>query len=286
MKRLNKSLMILLAFLFLSACEEKKDIIVRVGTSEITKEDFEIASIRKAVLLNKDVLNDEEKKELLDTMIKRELLVQYAKKEGIRLKEELIKAEIQKAYTPGMSMKEKGFLKREVKKNLYIDALRRSIAGNIQIKPEDIKMYYRKNFKEFREPDKYRIYLLQIKESDVPHLIEAFNKNPESFDKNALENVPPELKELNRQAPYSPLEGFPDEMIPFLKQAEKGKIYGPVKTPRGVFLFKLLDKKEGKIRPLSEVYHEIEHLLMEERIEARLSEIYTMLKQREKIGFR
>lgn len=287
MKRLNNFLIISLALLLLiPACEEKKDIIARVGTSEITKEDFEIASIRKAALLNKDVLNDEEKKELLDAMIKRELLVHYARKNGIRLKEELIKAEVQKVYTPGMSTKERLFLKREVEKNLYIDALRSSIAKDIKIRPEDIKAYYRKNMKEFKEPDTYRVYLLQVKESDAPHLIEVFNKNPDTFDKNALENVPPDLRALNREAPYTPLEGFPDEMIPYLKKAEKGKVYGPVKTPKGVFLFKVLDKRQGRVKPLSEVFHEIEHLLIEEEIQGRFSEIYSSLKDVEKIEFK
>ncbi len=286
MRRLNNFLIISLALLLISACEGKKDILVKVGSSEITKEDFEIASMRKAAFLNKDSLNEEEKKKLLDTMIKRELLFQYAKKHGIRLKEELIKAEAQKVYTPGMSIKERLFLKREVEKNLYIDALRMSIAKDIRIRPEDIKAYYRKNMKEFKEPDTYRVYLLQVKESDAPHLIEAFNKDPESFDKNALENVPPELKELNRQAPYTPLEGFPDEMVPYLKKAEKGKVYGPVKTRKGIFLFKLLDKRQGRVKPLSEAFHEIEHFLMEEQIQARLSEIYSSLKEKEKIEFR
>lgn len=287
MRRLDNFIIIIFVILLsLPACEGKRDILAKVGPSEITQEDFEIACSRKAAILNKESLNEEEKKELLETMIKRELLVQYAKKNGIRLKEELIKAEVQKVYTPGMSKKERLFLKREVEKNLYIDALRSSIAKDIKIRPEDIKAYYRKNMKEFKEPDTYRVYLLRVKESDAPHLIEVFNKNPDAFDKNALENVPPDLKALNREAPYTPLEGFPDEMIPYLKKAEKGKVYGPVKTPKGVFLFKVLDKRQGRVKPFSEVSHVIEHLIIEKEIDKRLSEIYSILKEREKIVFR
>jgi foldase protein PrsA len=283
LKRSDSIVLIILLLAFLSACSKGKDVVAVVGSQGILAEDFEIASKRKASLLGKESLVREEKVEVLNAMIERELLFQFAKKKGFQIDKVKMEEELRKLSRGDISGSEKRFLKREIEKNLYIDSLRDSIRKEIQISQDDIASYYRKNLRDFTEPETYKVYLLKIKESDARHLLEVFNKDPDSFDKVALENVPPDIKELNRNAPYTPLEGFPDEMAGVLKKAEVKRIYGPVKTKRGVFLFKLVDKRSARTRPLSEVSREIEHLLIEKELEKRLKGLLSELRKTVKI---
>lgn|GEM_PF-6195945 len=282
MKR-SDSIVLILLLAFLSACTKGKDVVAEVGSAGILAEDFEIASKRKASLLGKESLTREEKLDLLNTMIDRELLFQFAKKKGFQIDKVKMEEELRKLSRGDISGSEKRFLKREIEKNLYIESLRNSFKSGIQISQDDIDSYYRKNLKDFTEPETYKVYLLKVKESDVHHLLEVFNKDPDSFDKVALENVPPDIKELNRNAPYTPLEGFPEEMAGLLKKAEIKRVYGPVKTKRGVFLFKLIDKRSAGTKPLSEVSKGIEHILIEKELEKRLKGLLLELKKTEKI---
>ncbi len=282
MKRSDSIVLIILLLFFLSACSKGKDVVAVVGSAGILAEDFEIASKRKASLLGKESLTREEKVEVLNTMIERELLFQFAKKKGFQI-DRLKVEELRKLSRGDISGGEKRFLKREIEKNLYIDSLRDSLRKEIQISQDDIASYYRKNLRDFTEPETYKVYLLKIKESDAHHLLEVFNKDPDSFDKVAFENVPPDIKELNRNAPYTPLEGFPDEMAGILKKAGVKRIYGPVKTKRGVFLFKLINKRSARTRPLSEVSREIEHLLIEKELEKRLKGLLSELRKTVKV---
>lgn len=285
MKRSGSYLIVFLLLAFFISCGKDKEIVAVIGNTVITEEDLHIASQRKATLMGKGSLTPGEKKELLDDMIKREILCLYAKQNNIKPKPEEINAELKRLNLAGLSDSERRFLKKETEKNLILQELRKEFAKDINIKHQDIEDYYRKNINDYTEPETYRVYLLQIKESDAVHLVEVFNKNPDAFDKNALENTTPELKKLNRSAPFIPLSGFPDEMVPLLKQAKKGKVYGPVKTRRGVFLFKLVDKRPPRIKPLAEVYHEISHLLTEEMINKRLEDVVSSMKGRVEIKF-
>lgn len=284
-----KSFILLLTLLFFSftGCQREGPVIATVGDSVVRADEFEIAVKRKAYLLGKGSLSDSEKDDLLNEIVKRLILYQYAKKEGIGIDKNQLDAEIKRLSGAKLSEAEKRFIAAQAEINIAIQGLRAKISKDVNISKSDIEAYYRKHIDEFKVPETtYKIYLVQIKETDdIPHLLKVLNDNPSAFDRIALKDMPIQLREINKNASFTPISGFPEEMSDLLKNAEVGRIYGPVRAKRGVFLFKLLAKKQPYSKPLSEVYHEIRHTIFEERIEKTLDLIAEEMKKDIRINF-
>ena len=278
--------LLLLFFSALAGCQKESPVIATVGDSVIRADEFEMAAKRKASLLGKSSLADSEKNRLLNEMIKRLILHQYAKKQGVGMDKNQLDAEIKRLSDAQLSKAEKKFIANHAEINIAIKGLRSKISKEINISSSDIEAYYRKHIDEFKMPKTtYKIYLIQIRETDdIPHLLKVLNNDPSAFDRIALKDMPPQLREINKNAAFTPMSDFPDEMSDFLKKAEVGRVYGPVKTKRGVFLFKLIAKKPPYVKPLSEVYHEIRHTIFEERIDKTLDAIAEEMKKDMKVN--
>ncbi len=269
---------LLFSLFVINGCE-RKDIIAQVGDYEISKDEFEYVLKRKASLLGVQELNDKERRDLLNLMIERELLYQYAKRSGFSLDKKVVDEELKELKMISKDKKEMNFFKKEVERNLYIGAIRRSYLKEIKITDHDIRSYYKKNKNEFMMPEMYKVYFIQVKSTDALHLFEKFNARPQIFDKVALEDMPPDIVEMNRKASFLKKEDFPEEMQVFLKDAKVGGIYGPVKLKKGTFLFKLIDRKPSGVKSLSQAYDEIKHILLEERLGKEISLLLESLKK-------
>ncbi len=282
----NFFILLFLVFFSISTGCKKETPIASVGDSVITEDEFQTAAKRKAELLRKPTLSIEEKNDLLNDMIRRLILYKYAKKQGIVIDKKQLETEIKRLSDSQLSRSEKKFISSSAEINLTIQALRSKVSKDIMVSSSDIEAYYKKNIDFYRVPETtYKIYLVKIRETDdIPHLLKVLNDDPAAFDRIALKDMPPQLREINKNAAFTPLSGFPDEMSDFLKNAVVGRVYGPVKTKGGIFLFKLLAKKPPHIKPLSDVYHEIRHTIFEQRIEKSLDSIIEEAKKEIKIN--
>lgn len=256
----------------LISCRE--DIIVAtVDAEKITLTELNEFSEQKARLLGVEDLDREQERELLQTMIQREVAYLYAKQEKVEVPD----AEMKEAMR-GLSFLDRLRRKEDIEKNLIFEKVRSSIPGGQPIPSNEIKRYYDSHPDEFIVPETFKVYLVQVRAENARHVLEKATKNPGAFDDMALERVTPELRDINRNAPYTAKEDFPEEMWPYLEKMQVGDIAGPVKMKRGIFLFKLVDRKERQKKTLSEAAPAVEHILAAERSERAFQQWFDGMK--------
>lgn len=272
MKILSRLLIIAL-LMSTAACEQSK-ILARVDSEPVTLEEFEKYAERKKGVLGTEDLSQEERREVLESLIRRDVVYLYAKKAGYTIPEEA-RSEALK----GLSLLDRFREKKDIEKSLMLVQMKRVITANIAASKEEVESYYRKNPEEFSTPALFKVYLVEVKEEEVRHVLLKSKDDPEAFDDMALKRVSPELREINRNAPFTPLDEFPEEMAPFLGKMKKGEIAGPVRVKRGIYLFKLVDKKPSKRKPLSDAYIEIEHYLTAKKQDEAFGQWYDTIQK-------
>jgi glucan-binding YG repeat protein len=120
----------------------------------------------------------ESKKTLLSQMIEAILLMQWAEREGVTIKEESIKkkiTEIKKAFPSPKefytSLAEQGMspedLNRDIKKQLIIERLINTKMKNLAVSDEEIKTFYEKNTELYGQRDKIKLKQISSKDYDM-----------------------------------------------------------------------------------------------------------------------
>lgn len=268
----NRKVFIFAAFLVFAASCSEQQLVATVDSQKITRAAFEKYSAARAELLGVPSLSSEERRKVLDDMIKREIAILHAVKNGAAATDEELEEAKKNPRNAGRSRK-------ELERMVIYDKARRAITGASMATRKEIQAYYSSHKEEFSVPAAYRVYLVKVNAPDAAHVLQQVKKDPEAFDDMALETSPADLKDMNRQAQLTPADQFPDEMVPFLKKMQIGEIGGPIKVKRGVFLFKLLERRRSVARPLVDVYTEIAHLITAERGEQVFETWYNSVKK-------
>jgi len=270
LRKIN-GIVLYLILLFASSCGERQQLVATVNSQKITQEAFNTLCQVKAQLLGVPSLSSEERRVVLDDMVKREIVILHATKNGIvATAEELDRAK--------KNPRNGGRPPKELERMIIHDKARRIIEGDSTATNDEIRKYYSSHKKEYTVPEAYRVYLVKVNEPEAAHILKQVSKNPESFDNMALETSPSDLKDVNRKAELTPKDQFPDEMVPLLQKMRIGEVAGPIKVKRGVFLFKLVDRRRAPVRPLVDVYAEIAHLLTAEKGEQVFEKWYAEAK--------
>jgi peptidyl-prolyl cis-trans isomerase C len=256
-------------------------VVATVDSEKITYEDLKDVSQRRAGLLGVEALPPGEEQKVLDLMIKREVAYLFAKEKGIKADDKAVEEAMK-----GLSFLDRLKHKKEIEKNLLLERVRERAAGAVRVSRKEIEEYYSSHMDEFSRPETYRVYLVKVEEERAFHVLSRAKRQPEAFDDMALRTETPGLRRINSNAPYTPKDGFPDEMQPFLDRMEIGDIAGPVNVKRGIFLFKLVDKRPPYVRPLKEAYFEIEHLVVAQKEEEAFERWYILKRKSYRIEIR
>lgn len=268
----SSSIIVLIFFLILFSCGDKQ-IVAIIGNEKIALKDFKERCQKKAQLLGQASLAPEQKKEVLEAMIQREIVSLHARQEGEKVSgEELDEA------TRSLSFLNKLRYKGEIENNLLFMKMKEKIERTIAVSKEDIESYYANHKEEFVQPILYKIYLVKVEQKNVDHVLLKLKKRPEAFDDMALKRVPPDLITINENAQLTPKDGFPEQMWPFIEKMNKGEIAGPVEVERGMFIFKLVDKQPETLAPLKDVYEKIKLKLTYEKRERAFETWYEGIK--------
>jgi len=269
----------LLLVISLTACEkERSGVVAEVGSEKITENELLDAFQRKADLLGINGITPEMKQEVLDLMIERSIMYLYAKEQGMKVPEkELVKKSSE--LTPDEAAKQRKAIQRQ----LLIQMAWSEITKDEAITSEEVEDYYRGHQQEFSLPDRYKVYLVKVDKDNAGHVLVKAKEDPQAFNDMALNTSSPELVKINENAPFTPKEGFPDEMAPLLERVQKGDIAGPVDVARGLFIFKLVDKEPAHIQSLPEVSTRIKHTLAEQKRNEKFKTWYDKAKEKYKI---
>jgi peptidyl-prolyl cis-trans isomerase C len=260
-------LWILLPCLWVLACSEGQ-VVATVDSSRIMLEELEELSAVKADRLGLDALSPEQRREVLDFMIQREVVYLHARISGAGMPEEKLTNALEE-----LSFLDRLRYRKRVEKTIVLEEKKKEFAGG-PASDAEVRRYYEEHREDFTRPALFKVYLVRVGEGEVRHVLSKARQDPEAFDDMALRTESAEIVRINENAPYTKKGDFPEEMWPFLDRMEVGDIEGPVVVKRGMFLFKLVDKKPPEAMSLGDAYFEIQHLILAKRGEDAFREWY------------
>jgi peptidyl-prolyl cis-trans isomerase C len=197
----------------------------------------------------------EGQKQLLDRMVRRELLLQEAEKRKI-------------GDQPDVA-DQVAALRREL---MIRSLLQEEIGSKIKVEDKDVQEYYTAHQDEF-SGDKVRArHILVQTEDEAKQVQERLAKN-ESFEDLAKTLS----KDTSTAAKGGDLDYFSrEQMVPdFAKAAfalKPGEVSGIVKSPFGYHLIKLVDRKKGQPLTFEQVKAQLQRRLIDERQNQRFTQ--------------
>ncbi|MCP2604753.1 peptidylprolyl isomerase [Candidatus Aminicenantes bacterium AH-873-B07] len=306
-KRLKFLIFLIVIFSLIAYSEVIEEIIAVVNDDIITLTDFKIAESRLRFMLSQRYRGEEleEKFEkaranLLDQLISEILLLQEAKKKDLNVEEE-VKLFIENFKKENNIDSDDELRKEMAREGINFDAWRKEIEKQflqqkiimlevdykISLTDTELVNYYKQHKEEFTQPAEVRLKGIYLSKD---------NKNNQELKKISQEI----LKKLNQGVDFSILasqysEGPEREKngeLGFFKKGELNKLFEDVvfklnpgevtpwlKTERGWYLFKVVEKKEAKISPFEEVKEKIREKIFMQKKQEKIKEFLTKLRE-------
>jgi peptidyl-prolyl cis-trans isomerase C len=227
MRFLSLFAIIFAAFLVFSCSQSKDEVILKAGSSKLTKKELQediknLPPQTKLFLASPDGIN-----RLKDELIKREVLYEEAKKKDLAKSEE--------------------FKRRleEFKKLTLINMLLEQELKNLQpVTEKDAKDYYEKNKDQFIKPSEVRLSQIVVKnEEEAKKVYEKIDKG-EDFGKIAKELSRDERTKANGGDIGFFKKGQLDPQVENLAfNLKKGQVSMPLNRKDGLYIFKITDVK-------------------------------------------
>ncbi len=271
MSRILKSLAVLTAFAVLVAgCSAKKGdeggkaskssgtVLAEVNGTVITTDDFKKELANLPAYLQPMTETPEGKKEMLETMVIRELILQQAKKDGID-KSQAVADKLE-----------------ELKKRVVVEAfLKKKVEEQANLSDADLQKFYDQNKDKFKSGEEIRASHILVKDEKTAQAILAQLKGGASFEelarKNSIDSAAAKGGDLGWFPKGSMLPEF--EKVAF--GLKEGGLSGIVKTKFGYHIIKLTGKRPAGQRDFAEVKDQIKAALMP----AKQQEVFQKLKE-------
>jgi len=180
-------------------------------------------------------------------------------------------------------------MKREMEKARFIEY---EIREKITLNDDDIKKYYKENidfFKVVREVKVQHILLSIPSNTSEVLMQEIYRKAGELMERLQKGEDFGELAKIYSQGASAKSGGDmgwfnKGELIPFLERVvfklKVGEVSHVIRSPLGLHLIKLVDKREGGVTPLEEVKDKIREIVMERAVEKEFKEMLEELRDR------
>jgi len=258
-----------------SGCKDtERTIVARVNGNKITVSDFrnELRIYHLGKTSTESLKHSERfleiKKEILNAMIRDAILLEEAQKIGIQSNEKEISHKIdsiRKDY-PGDSFSKflikneinYNFWKKKIESSIIIEKITETVTKQVpKISENEIYEYYVKNKSRFTVPEQIKAYQIVVKkERDADRILSEL-KRKKDFEELAKEySITPE-SENGGDMGYFSKGSMPEEFDKVLFRLRKGRTSRIVKSDFGFHIFKVVDKKPTRLKPLEEVSEEI-----------------------------
>lgn len=222
------------------ASAPKGEVIAEVNGTPITSEQFKKEIKNLPPQLQVMAQSAEGKKELLDTMVIREIILQQAKKDGLDKSQDVADRLA--------DLKDKVVVEAYLKKKLESEAA---------VSDADLQKMYEQNKERFRTGDQIRASHILVKSEKEAQDVESQLKKGANFEELA--------KKLSTDSSASKggdLGWFSKgNMVPDFEKAafglKEGQISDPVKTQFGYHIIKVTGKRPAGIMPFSEVKEQL-----------------------------
>lgn len=246
-----------------SADKKEATVLATVNGSDITSADFdrEVKALPEYIRGMADT--PQGKKEMLDTLVMRELILQQAAKEGL---------------DKGKEIDEK---LAELKKRIVVDTyLKKKVETDAKISDEELKKFYDQNLDKFKSGEQVKASHILVKSEQEAKEILAQLKGGAKFEELA------KAKSVDTSASKGGDLGWfgKGNMVPAFEKAafalKEGDLSGIVKSEFGFHIIKLTGKRAAGTRSFEEAKEQIKAALMP----AKQQQIFMQLKEDLKKG--
>ena len=241
-------------------------VLAEVNGTAITDNDFYKEQAALPPQLKPMTETPEGKREMLDTMVVRELIMQQAKKDGID-------------STPEVAAK-----LEDLKKRVIVEAyLKKKVEESANISDADLQAFYDKNKDKFQTGAQIRASHILVKSEAQAKDIEKQLKGGAGFEelakKHSIDGAAPKGGDLGWFGKGAMLPEF--EKVAF--GLKEGEISGIVKTQFGYHLVKQTGTRPAGPRSFEEVKEEIKAAMVPERQQETFKKLKEELKKEAKL---
>lgn len=241
-------------------------VIATVNGAKITSDDFdrEVKALPEYIRAMADT--PQGKKEMIDTLVMRELILQQAAKDGV---------------DKGKEIEEK---LAELKKRIIVDTyLKKKVEAESKISDDELKKFYEQNLDKFKSGEQIRASHILVKsEQEAQSILEQLKKGA-NFEELA------KTKSADSSAAKGGDLGWfgKGNMVPAFEKAafslKEGQLSGIVKSDFGYHIIKLTGKRAAGTRPLDEVKEQIKGAIMPQKQQQVFMKLKEDLKKGAKI---
>nr|WP_232286734.1 peptidylprolyl isomerase [Pelobacter propionicus] len=249
-----------------TATKQEGQVLAEVNGKKITSGDFSREVKNLPEYLRAMATTPQGRKEMLDTMVIRELILQKASKDGL---------------DKGPEIEEK---LQELKKRLIVEAfLKKKVETDAQISDADLKKFYDQNIDKFKAGEQIRASHILVKTEKEAKEILAQLKGGAAFEELARKHSVD-----SSSAKGGDLGWFgKGAMVPAFERAalalKEGQVSDVVKSDFGFHIIKLTGKRPAGTRPFDEVKDQIKAALMPSKQQEIFQKIKDELKKSAKI---
>ena len=252
-----------------SAKSEKKDttpVLATVNGTAITQKQFEGELKNLPPQLQPMAQSPEGRKELLESMIIREIVYQDAQKQGIERTPE---------YTERLD---------EVKKKLLVEMdLKKKLDTEIKLSDDDLKKVYEQYREKFKTGEQIRASHILVKDEKTAQDVAAQLKKGAAFA-----DLAKKYSTDSTAAKGGDLGWFDKgKMVPEFDKAafalKDGEVSGIVKTNFGFHIIKVIGKRPAGYAPFEEVKDQIKAAILPSKQQEVFQKVKTDLKKSAKI---
>lgn len=254
-----------------SKSEGKKEgkVLAEVNSGTITTGDFERELKNLPEYLKAMADTPQGRKEMLDTIVIRELILQQASKDGL---------------DKGPEIEEK---LQDLRKRLIVESfLKKKVEADSKVSDEDLKKFYEQNKDKFKAGEQIKASHILVKTEAEAKDIAAKLKSGGNFEELAKKSSVD-----SSAAKGGDLGWFgKGSMVPAFEKAalalKEGQISDVVKSDFGFHIIKLTGKRAAGIRPLEEVKDQIKAAIMPTKQQEIFQKIKDELKKTAKISIK
>ena len=250
--------------------EAKKDakgvVLAEVNGTAITDADFYKEQENLPPYLKPMTETPEGKKEMLDTMVVRELIMQQAKKDGID-------------KSPAVAAK-----LEDLKKRVVVEAfLKKKVEESANVTDADMQAFYKKNEDKFKTGDQIRASHILVKSEEEAKAVEQELKGGAKFEdlakKHSIDGAAAKGGDLGWFGKGAMLPDF--EKVAF--SLKEGSTSGIVKTKFGFHIIKLTGKRPAGKRSFDDVKDQIKAAIAPEKQQETFKKLKEELKKGAKL---
>ncbi|KAB0664234.1 peptidylprolyl isomerase [Oryzomonas japonica] len=254
-----------------STTETKKEgqVVAEVNGSTITTGDFTRELKNLPEYLKSMADTPQGRKEMMDTMVIRELILQQAAKDGLDKSPEIAEK------------------LADLKKRLIVESfLKKKVETDAKVSDEDLKKFYEQNKDKFKTGDQMRASHILVKTEkqakDILAQIKAGGKFEDLAKKNSVDASAAQGGDLGWFNKGS--------MVPVFEKAalalKEGQVSDVVKSDFGYHIIKLTGKRSAGVRPFEEVKEQIKAAVMPSKQQEVFQKIKDELKKTAKINIK